>query len=90
MKKTILISLLFIVMSFIVFSASYFNEQNLYYNKLASAGEQIHDDFVVRDFVFAKNNKSALQIYSDLETVLKDFKANLYTSYYSEVEITLA
>lgn len=79
MKKYLAFFLLFLSLSFIVFSAYFFANESSYLIDFTRSGEKVSKDFVSYSIFFSDNKQSAQQSYDDLERVLHEYVANLYT-----------
>ncbi|MDO5016283.1 MAG: DUF1430 domain-containing protein [Eubacteriales bacterium] len=78
MKKYLAFFLLFLSLSFIVFSAYFFANESSYLVDFTSSGEKVGKDFVSYSIFFSDNKRTAQQSYDDLERVLHEYGANLY------------
>lgn len=84
MKRLILICSSFLLMSFIVFSASYFDATQLEYDSFYHSGETIADPGGVYTFYILGQEKEPEQIFDALEIVLNEYNANLYSMMLSQ------
>lgn len=78
MKKYLAFFLLFLSLSFIVFSAYFFANESSYLVDFTSSGEKPGEDFVSYSIFFSDNKQPAQKSYDDLERVLQEYGANLY------------
>ncbi len=75
-------------MSFVVFSASYFDETQIQYNNFYCSGERADGNYGLYSFYIKGADKDPIRVYEEIDICLKKVKANLYTILYSQADKT--